>query len=333
MPNLSAPVTYIFAGDGSLASDGLCAFLQTKSNLLLLGETKDGRGAISDIQNQKPDIAVIDAQLSDLGAREIIEAIRARQSNTRIIVLGATSDRSTADDLLAAGADAYIVRNGPSRYLNEAIRYVMDGGKYLCPQLTRLKPVAAAENSPGACCETESRLRAAFDAQSETVVKLEQAMGRAQVAIEALQAKLERLSAPPVDQPVIVSGSRLRNVIRKTSSAAAAAAVLGVLGFQLAGILKPVSAQSIQRGLSAAAVTAAPERLSGWEWENVERARLMLRDKQYASAENLTRRVLNQDPWNTDASRILAGALFHQNRIMESVDVVQSLAVPRILQR
>src|ERR1700712_5350558 len=98
MQNLSNTVTFLFAGDGSLASDGLSAFLQTKSNFLLLSECSDGATAISDIAAHKPDIAVLDAQLPDMPARQIIESVRIVNQQTRTIILGASADRTIADD-------------------------------------------------------------------------------------------------------------------------------------------------------------------------------------------------------------------------------------------
>src|SRR5271165_5751279 len=108
MPNLSNTVTFLFAGDGSLSSDGLSAFLQTKSNFLLLAECSDGAAAVADIRSHRPEIAVIDAQLPDMNALQIIQAVRPDVRETKIIVLGASADRNIADELIAAGADAYI---------------------------------------------------------------------------------------------------------------------------------------------------------------------------------------------------------------------------------
>ncbi len=162
MPNLSNTVTFLFAGDGSLASEGLSVFLQTKSNFLMVSECSDGASAIADIATHSPEIAVIDVQLPDMTAGQIIETVRSTNRDIRIIVLGVTVDRNLADQLLASGADAYVVRNGPSRHLNDAIRYVRDGGKYLAPQLTRDIPVAPGSYSATDHSEAVITLRAAL---------------------------------------------------------------------------------------------------------------------------------------------------------------------------
>src|SRR5579863_5774574 len=99
MPNLSNLVTFLFAGDGSLSSEGLSVFLQTKSNFLMISECSDGASTIAEIAAHSPEIAVIDAQLPDMNAAQIIEAVRSSNRKTRIIVLGASADRDLADKL------------------------------------------------------------------------------------------------------------------------------------------------------------------------------------------------------------------------------------------
>lgn len=334
MPNLSNTVTFLFAGDGSLASDGLSAFLQTKSDFLLLSECSDGATAIADINAHQPEIAVIDARLLDMDARQIIEAVRIHNRDTKIIVLGASPDRNMADELLSAGADAYIVRSGPSRHLNEAIRYVRDGGKYLAPQLTQDMPVSVNGLSAETHGEAVSSLRAAVEAQALTVARLEHAIDRTQNAIELLQQKVEKLTGTAIELPS-TPGEGERNwklrSVRTTMSAIAATLVLAVLGFQFAGILRPASGHPVVKSSIAMPVESPQGKstsVTGWEWDNVEKARQLLKDQQYAASEKLCRMVLKQNPANITASRVLASALFHQDRVTESADVVRSMAVP-----
>jgi len=259
MPNLSDSVTYLFAGDGSLASEGLSVFLQTKPNFIMLSECTDGTSTIAGIDTYTPHLAVIDSQLPDMSAQQIIEAVRINNQTTRIIVLGASADRGFADQLLAAGADAYIVRNGPSRHLNEAIREVADGGKYLAPQLTRDLSMVTDGHPSTENCEVVTTLRTAVAAQAKVVERLEQAMERAQCAIELLQQKVQQLSATPVDAEAGTSrgcvenaGNRPAASLRSNVGSVAAASMLGVVGFMIPGITHsgPVSTMSEFAGMS-----------------------------------------------------------------------------------
>jgi len=337
MPNLSSTVTFLFAGDGSLASDGLSVFLQTKSNFIMVAECSEGSRAISDIETHSPEIAVIDAQLPDLSADKIVRAVRQKNQQTKIIILGATADRTVADALLAAGADAYIVRSGPSRHLNDAIRYVRDGGKYLAPELTKDSPATAEVRAMCNHREDIENLRSTLDAQERTVERLENAMERAQHAIELLQQKVEQLSGTQIEAPAYdeAARSRIPGGLRTKLGAVAAALMVGVMGFVLAGALHPG-----QSGLSAVEIaTLGTEdslragstgslHLENWEMDTVANATTMLRNRQYAATEKACRDLLKQNPGNLQAARLLASALFHQDRISESADVIRSMAVP-----
>lgn len=341
MPNLSTTVTFLFAGDGSLASDGLSVFLQTKSNFLMVSECSDGAQAVAALKSGLPDIAVIDAHLPDMSAEEIVRAVREINQDTKLIILGASADRAIADHLLAAGADAYIVRSGPSRHLNDAIRCVCDGGKYLATELTREAPVSSAAHPPAAHSSEVAGLQEALEAQGRTVERLEKAMGRAQSAIELLQQRVEQLSGFPLEAPpapeVPDDGGRHRMMpgLRSKLGAVAAAIMVGAMGFLLAGVLRPAPAPHFVELATLGTEdslrpTSTPGlNLENWETDTIVNAAALLRSQKYAAAENLCRNLLKQDPANTAALRVLASALYHQDRIEESADVVRSMGVQR----
>jgi DNA-binding NarL/FixJ family response regulator len=198
-------VTFLFAGDGSLASEGTSAFLQTKSNYMLVAECRDGAIAIGKIESLNPQVAVIDAHLPDMSADEIAAEVRARGSRTKIVVLGLSANREEADRVLRGGADAYVIRSGPSRHLTDAIRHVQGGAKYLDPLLTVPQPAGAEQNSGAAELplndDAIQGLWIAVECQARTMERLDQAISRAECAIELLQQKLEQLAGVAIEVP------------------------------------------------------------------------------------------------------------------------------------
>jgi hypothetical protein len=56
---------------------------------------------------------------------------------TKIIVMAGTNNEEIVREVVRAGADGYLLKNGPSRHLTDAISYVYDGGQYFSPQLQR----------------------------------------------------------------------------------------------------------------------------------------------------------------------------------------------------
>lgn len=232
MRSLSNTISFVFASDGSLVSERLSLLLQTNSNFVLLSECRNGRAAIAEILARNPDIALIDAHLGDMSAAEIVKAARSAKAVTKLVVLGASAERDCAGELIAAGADAYVVRNGPTRHLNHAIRYILEGGKYISPELT--EGLTAPEyfeistgNKPPVCDVREAVL-----SQRRTVERLELALERAQAAIERLEQKVEQLSTVSSErrEPTIAGTLRINEKVKASAAAAGAGTTVSCAG-------------------------------------------------------------------------------------------------------
>ena len=140
--------------------------------------------------------------------------------------------------MIGAGADAYVVRNGPTRYLNHAIRYILDGGKYISPELTEgLAAHGYFEISTGnkqRVCD----VREAVLSQGRTVERLERALERAQAAIERLEQTVEQLSTVSSERREATIAGTMR--ISKKVKASAATASTGTT--EPAVFLQPLAA-------------------------------------------------------------------------------------------
>ena len=60
--------------------------------------------------------------------------------------------------------------------------------------------------------------------------------------------------------------------------------------------------------------------------ELLDQARTFIQKKDYAKAEDIYRSILKGDPENTEVKRLLASALFRQEKIDESVKVLNSIS-------
>ncbi len=63
--------------------------------------------------------------------------MRGEVLGTKIVILSGTTDDDVIREVVRAGGDAYLLKNGPARHLIDAISYVRDGGQYFSPQLRR----------------------------------------------------------------------------------------------------------------------------------------------------------------------------------------------------
>jgi DNA-binding NarL/FixJ family response regulator len=130
-------LTVLLADDDALRRDGLAAVLEGVPNVRVIARCQDGEEALEEIRQQVPRVAVVDINLPRLHGIELVRRVRAENLGTRVIVLSGTNDDEIVREVVRAGADGYLLKNGPARHLVDAINYVCDGGQYFSPQLGR----------------------------------------------------------------------------------------------------------------------------------------------------------------------------------------------------
>jgi DNA-binding NarL/FixJ family response regulator len=133
----SHKVTVLLADEDSLRRDGLAAVLKGNPEIEVVAGCADGQTALDEIRDLRPDVAVLDLNLPGLHGIELVRRVRGEALGTKVIIMSGTMDDEIVREVVRAGADAYLLKNGPARHLTDAISYVRDGGQYFSPQLRR----------------------------------------------------------------------------------------------------------------------------------------------------------------------------------------------------
>ncbi len=133
----SEKITILLADEDALRRDGLAAVLQGASQFEVVAQCPDGETAIDQIRRLRPDVAVIDLNLPRVHGIELVRRVRSEALATKIVILSGTADDEIVREVVRAGGDGYLLKNGPARHLIDAISYVRDGGQYFSPQLRR----------------------------------------------------------------------------------------------------------------------------------------------------------------------------------------------------
>jgi two-component system nitrate/nitrite response regulator NarL len=83
----------------------------------------------------KPDFAILDLHMPNVTGVEAIRRLRHAGATVKLMILSISREEGTVMEALRAGADAYLLKDGPSRHLLDAIGFVKDGGVYVSPML------------------------------------------------------------------------------------------------------------------------------------------------------------------------------------------------------
>lgn len=111
-----------------------------------------------DILQQPISLALIDLGLPDGHGTEIIEKIRASESNALILVISAWSTQESLFSAIKAGATGYVLKERDDAEVLLSIRSILRGGAPIDPFIAReiLKQIAVLEAEPQTEAETSS---------------------------------------------------------------------------------------------------------------------------------------------------------------------------------
>ncbi len=133
----SEKITILLADEDALRRDGLAAVLQGTAKHEIVAQCGDGEQALERIRALRPDVAVIDLNLPRVHGIELVRKVRSEALSTKIVILSGTDNEEIVREVVRAGGDGYLLKNGPARHLLDAISYVRDGGQYFSPQMGR----------------------------------------------------------------------------------------------------------------------------------------------------------------------------------------------------
>lgn len=127
-------LTLVLADDHAIVREGIAALCATHG-FRILGQCSDGAAAVEMILSQQPDFAILDLHMPVITGIEAVRKLRAARSTAKLMILSISRDETLVMEALNAGADAYLLKDGPSRHLVDAVNFVRDGGVYVSPLL------------------------------------------------------------------------------------------------------------------------------------------------------------------------------------------------------
>ena len=130
-------ITLVLADDHGIVREGIAACCATRPDLQVVGQSADGAEAVEMILALKPDFALLDLNMPKISGIDVIRQVRQSKSQTRLLILSISRDIDVIRQVFRLGGDAYILKDGPSRHIFDAINYVRDGGQYLTPLIRR----------------------------------------------------------------------------------------------------------------------------------------------------------------------------------------------------
>lgn len=126
----------VLVEDHEMVRQGLRILLSSSSDYKIVGEAEDGLAAIRCIMKHKPCLVLIDLRLPKMSGLEVIAEIKKQFPDVKILALTAYKSEELVHAVFSAGANGFISKSGTYTELDIAVKSVLAGKTYLCPEVS-----------------------------------------------------------------------------------------------------------------------------------------------------------------------------------------------------
>jgi DNA-binding NarL/FixJ family response regulator len=141
----------LIVDDHPLMREGLYELISAEQDLSVCGDAADAASAIAAVESLRPDVVVLDLTLGSDDGITLVQELRSRVPDLKILVVSMHDETLYAERLLALGARGYVMKQEPADVFVGALRRVANGEHHVSAALaTRLYGRLARHRHPAA---------------------------------------------------------------------------------------------------------------------------------------------------------------------------------------
>ena len=123
----ATPIRLLIADDHALILEGLASAIARQPDMTVVAQAANGREAVALWDEIKPDVALLDLRMPELGGVGVIREVRDLDVSARVIVQTTYDTDEEIYQAVRAGAKGYLLKDGPLEDLLACIRDVHAG--------------------------------------------------------------------------------------------------------------------------------------------------------------------------------------------------------------
>lgn len=124
------PIRIVLADDHKMFRKGLTSILSCFENMDVIAEAENGAEALRLVEQQRPDVLLLDLNMPLLNGFEVLEELKKRSIQVKVIVISMHEDDEHIIQALTAGAHGYLCKNADPEEIENAINSISKGNVY-----------------------------------------------------------------------------------------------------------------------------------------------------------------------------------------------------------
>lgn len=132
--------------DHPLVWQGIKAVLAAEPDMEPIGYASNGREAERLIEEQNPDVVLMDMRLPGESGIDIIKRIKPKAPAARFVILTTYAERQDVNAAISMGVDGYVLKEALPEEMLAALRLVAQGRPYFDPAIMQLMITSQQRN-------------------------------------------------------------------------------------------------------------------------------------------------------------------------------------------
>ena len=128
-------VRVVVADDHPLYREGVVRALSASGQVEIVAEAEDGRSALAEIQQHRPDVALLDYKLPELDGVAVTNAVVREQLPTRVLLVSAFADSGIVYTALETGAAGFVSKEARREQIVDAVLACSRGENVVPPDV------------------------------------------------------------------------------------------------------------------------------------------------------------------------------------------------------
>jgi two-component system, NarL family, response regulator len=128
-------IRVLIADDHPVVRTGLTSMLNAQQQVEVIGTVSNGHDAITAVQEQLPDVLLLDLRMPGMDGLETLRALKALHLKTRVLILSSFEADEDIYRSVQEGAMGYLLKDTSKNQMLEAISSVHAGKRYIKGQI------------------------------------------------------------------------------------------------------------------------------------------------------------------------------------------------------
>jgi DNA-binding NarL/FixJ family response regulator len=129
-------IKVLLVDDHQLIIDGLKSLMKNDGEIEIAGTANNGREALRVLEILTIDVVLMDIDMPVMNGIDALKEIKKGKPAIKVIILSMHDESGMIKNLLALGADGYLLKSTSQDELISAIKKVSDGNKYFSTEVT-----------------------------------------------------------------------------------------------------------------------------------------------------------------------------------------------------